>query len=301
MTRLDSNFLIQGTRCAGWLFLPDAGLGGQDERRWPAVILAHGFAAERAMLLGEYAARFNQAGLAAFVFDYRGFGDSRGEPRNLVSPRRHLADWAAALTHVRGLDQIDPQRIGLWGTSFSGGHVLVTAARDRGVRAVVAQVPFVDGRATLAHVPLGHALAAFGHGLRDLGRMITFRRPHYVPVAGPPDRFAVLNGPDAEPGFQALVPPGYDFPNRCPARVLLTMGLYRPIKFAPKIDCPVLMVMAEDDLYIPAAAVAKTAERLPRAELVRRSGGHFDVYQGKDFEEVVTLEAEFFARHLGQA
>jgi dienelactone hydrolase len=298
MTRRDSNFFSQGIKCAGWLFLPEAGLEGQDERHWPVVILAHGFAAERVMMLPEYAARFVQAGMAAFVFDYRGFGDSQGEPRELVSPKRHLADWAAAVDHVRGLDQIDSQRIGLWGTSFSGGHVLVTAARDRGVRAVVAQVPFVDGRATLTHVPLGHALAATGHGLRDLGRIITFRRPHYVPVAGPPEKFAVLNGPDAEQGFQALIPPGHDFPNRCAARVLLTMGLYRPIRFASKIECPVLMVLAEDDLYIPAAAVVKGSERIPHADLVRRPGGHFDIYQGNNFDEVSSLEAAFLARHL---
>jgi dienelactone hydrolase len=301
MTRLDSNFSSQGTECAGWLFLPDGGPDEQHGRKWPVVVMAHGFSGERAMFLPEYAARFGQAGMAAFVFDYRGFGDSRGQPRNVVSPKRHLADWDAALEHVRGLDRIDGHRIGLWGTSYSGGHVLVTAARDGGVKAVVAQVPFVDGRTVLTYLPMGLVLAGLWHGLRDLGRMITFRKPHYVPVAGPPGKFAVLNGPDAEPGIQVLLPPGYDFPNRCAARALVTMSLYRPIKFAPKINCPVMMVMAEDDLYIPAKAVARAAGRIPRAELVRRPGGHFDVYQGNDFDQVAALEAEFLARHLGQS
>ena len=91
------------------------------------VIMAHGFGAERTFGLPAYAERFLQRGMAAFLFDYRNFGDSDGEPRNLVSNHRHIKDWEAAVAHVRGLPDIDTEKIALWGSSYSGGHVIVTA------------------------------------------------------------------------------------------------------------------------------------------------------------------------------
>jgi len=139
MKRIDADFVSKGLKCAAWLYLPEGAA------RPPVVVMAHGFAAERSFGLPAFAERFAEKGLAVLLFDYRNFGDSEGEPRNLVSPKRHLEDWRAAIAHARSLEAVDGTRLGLWGTSFSGGHVLVSAARDKGVRAVVAQVPFVDG------------------------------------------------------------------------------------------------------------------------------------------------------------
>jgi dienelactone hydrolase len=111
-------------RCSGDLYLP----GSTD--RPPVVVMAHGFAGERTIRLPTYAERFVQRGLAAYLFDYRSFGDSDGEPRDYVHPHRHVEDWRAAIAHVRSLSQVDGSRLALWGTSFSGGHVIVIAAED---------------------------------------------------------------------------------------------------------------------------------------------------------------------------
>src|ERR1700737_4146534 len=89
------------------------------------------------------------AGLAALVFDYRHFGASEGEPRQLLDIKLQLADWTAAIAFARTLEGIDEERIALWGTSFSGGHDIELAAHDGRVAAVVAQVPFVDGFAIM--------------------------------------------------------------------------------------------------------------------------------------------------------
>src|ERR1035441_8186503 len=109
--------------------------------------MAHGWTGVREQRLDAYAERFAAAGLAALVFDYRHFGASGGEPRQLLDIGRQLADWRAAIAYVRGLEGIDPERIALWGSSFSGGHVIELAARDHRIAAVVAQMPFVDGAA----------------------------------------------------------------------------------------------------------------------------------------------------------
>ena len=291
-TRRDVNFLSRGTRCAAWLYMPSG------VKRPPVVVMAHGFAAEKAFGLAAFAERFVAAGMAAFVFDYRNFGDSDGEPRNLVSPRRHIADWRSAIDFVRQLPEIDSDRMALWGSSFSGGHVIAAAAKDRAVTAVVSQVPFVDGLATAGTMGVSFIMRATVRGLRDLFRMVTFRAPYTVPVVGRPDEFAVMNTPDAMEGFLAICPADSTWKIECPARILLSVTMYRPIRRAARVSCPLLFVAAKKDSLIPVAAVRKTAARAPRAELVELDIGHFEIYAGRPFEEAAKRETEFLVRHL---
>src|SRR5947209_15645201 len=136
--RHDVSFLSDGEHCRAWLFMPDA-------ERPPLVILGHGLGGIREYGLEPFARRFADAGIAALVFTYRHFGDSGGHPRQLLDIEHQLDDWAAALAYARTLEEIDSTRIALWGTSFGGGHVLIAAARDGGVAAVVSQCPFTDG------------------------------------------------------------------------------------------------------------------------------------------------------------
>ena len=131
--REDHHFKSGGKRCAAWLYLPHG------KEKPPLVVMAHGFGAQRDFGLPPFAERFAQRGMAVFLFDYRGFGASEGEPRNLVNPWRHLRDWKAAVAYVRKLAQVDGGRVALWGSSYSGGHVMVTAARDGGIAAICAQ------------------------------------------------------------------------------------------------------------------------------------------------------------------
>ena len=222
-------FLSKGTKCAAWLYLPEG------IKKPPVVIMAHGFAAERTFRLPAFAKRFVELGMAVFLFDYRNFGASDGTPRNLVNPFRHVEDWKAALAHVRTIDGINTDKIALWGSSFGGGHVVVTAAKDAGVSAVVAQVPMLDGFASLFMIgPINMIKGSF-LGMRDLLRILTFREPFYVPVVAEPETFAAMNKPDSKPGYLAIVPDDSPWENKCPARIALLMGLYRPIKFAKNL------------------------------------------------------------------
>jgi dienelactone hydrolase len=144
--RLDVAFSSAGDECRAWLFMPEV-------QRPPLVILGHGLGGTREYGLEPYAQRFADAGIAALVFTYRHFGDSGGQPRQLLDIERQLADWAAALAYARNLDGIDRDRIALWGTSFGGGHVIEAAARDGAVAAVVSQCPFTDGLAATRAAP----------------------------------------------------------------------------------------------------------------------------------------------------
>lgn len=260
--------------------------------------MAHGFAAERSFGLKPYAERFVQNGLAVMTFDYRCFGDSEGSPRNLVDPFRHIEDWKAAVAHARGLEAVDGNRIGLWGSSFSGGHVIVTAARDPDISAISIQVPFVDSISTISKLGLKFLFKASIHGMRDLFRIMTLRKPHYIRVIGRPNEFAAMNTPESYPGYSALIPKDSKWENRCPARILLTFALYRPIASAKKVKCPALVILAEKDSLISAKAVEKTAMAIENSELVKYPAGHFDLYAGQLFEDAVKRQVEFFQGYL---
>ncbi|WP_227374329.1 alpha/beta hydrolase [Haladaptatus halobius] len=286
----DADFESDGTRCAGWLYTPE-GVSNP-----PVVLMAPGFAGERTFGLPAIAERFVARGFAVFLFDYRDFGDSDGEPRNLVSPTRHVADWEAAIDHVRGLDAVDRRRIALWGTSYSGGHVIEAAANDHRIDAVVAQIPFVDGRAVTRKAGVKKALKGTIAGLRDLVRKYTFRDPYTVPIVGDPDEFAVINAPGAKAGMKRIVPDPPTWKNEIPARVFLSIPFYRPLSVVEEVTCPMLFLAGRDDDIVPASPVEEAADRAD-ATYIEMPIDHFDVY---DFEsaDAVGYETAFLDRHL---
>ncbi len=150
----------------------------------PIVVMAHGFSATRDQRLDAYAERFAAAGLGVLLFDYRHFGASGGEPRQLLDIRRQHADYRAAIAYARTLPWVDGDRVALFGSSFSGGHVIALAAADPSIAAVVSQCPFTDSFASLPKLGPANAVRATVAGLRDEVRARTGRAPAYIP----PDR-----------------------------------------------------------------------------------------------------------------
>jgi uncharacterized protein len=294
MQRSDVTFQSSGTRCAAWLYRPVESGGGPT----PCVVLASGFSAVRDQRLDAYAERFAQAGLAALVFDYRYFGDSDGEPRQLLDIRRQLEDWRAAIAYARTLEGVDPARIAIWGSSFSGGHVMTLAARDPSLAAAVSQVAFADGLITLPSLGIGQALWLTREGLRDQVAALRGRPPHMIAAVGPPGSKSMMNTPNAEPGIEALTPPGSTWRNEIAARIALHVGSYRPARQAGKIRCPILFCVADNDDLTAPGRVLKAASKAPRAEVKRYPIGHFDIYVGEGFERAVADQVDFLKRHL---
>lgn len=300
MIRSDLEFTSAGVTCRAWLYLPSSDVPPEGHS---CLVMAHGFGGTREAGLAPFAQQFAQAGFAALVFDYRHFGASDGQPRQLLSVRRQLQDWASALACARALPAVDPRRVVVWGTSFSGGHALVAGARDGHVAAIICQCPMMDGlaasRAVVGYAGVAQLLRLIGHGLLDLACAVG-GGAHYVPNVGPPGSVAMMTSPDAEPGFRAMAPPDFDY--RVAARVGLTLWSYRPLLHARRVRCPVLLLLCDHDSVAPVAAAEKVARALgPKATVRRYPVGHFDVYGGEAFARSVSDQIAFLRQHVGSA
>ena len=200
-TREDLTFDSAGVPLAAWLYRPAAA----DGDAVPCIVMAHGFSATRRDGLEPYAERFADAGFAVLLFDYRGFGDSGGEPRQVIDIRAQQDDYRAAIRAAARVPWVDAARIALFGSSFSGGHVVTVAAGDAQIAAVISQAPFADGIAQLRNTPPTIAARMTVDGIRDVVGAAAGRPPVTVAAAGPPGSYAVMTAPEAEPGFQAIV------------------------------------------------------------------------------------------------
>jgi uncharacterized protein len=282
--RDDIEFDSSGDRCAGWLYPARDSAGPA-----PIVVMAHGLSGTRRDGLGPFAERFAAAGIAALLFDHRGFGDSGGEP-DRFDPRLQLDDWRAAIALARSLPGIDPDRVATFGSSMGGGNALAAAADDPGIAAVVSQVPFLDMlRQAHRSSPLISARM-----------LVAAVRGKHLPAVGKPREAAFINAPGGEAGWRHVVAIGEDsrWRNRASSRWLLGAP-YRPARLAAQLHCPWLLCVGEADrVAAPGPAIA-AARRAPLGELRTYPGvDHFDIYDGPEFEAVVADEVAFLRRHL---
>ncbi|WP_319446727.1 MULTISPECIES: alpha/beta hydrolase [unclassified Mycobacterium] len=292
VTRHEVLFNSSGETCAATLYLP-TGVTSP-----PVVILGHGLGATREMRLDAFAERFAQAGIAALAFTYRHFGDSGGQPRQLLSIKRQLADWDAAIDWVKNSGDVDGTRVAVWGSSFGGGHSITVASRHPELRAAVAQCPFTDGLASALALGPAESLKVLPAVARDLASMVFHRHPAMIPLAGAPGSLALMNAPDALPGYEALLPPDTTFRNEVAARVAPTIMAYRPGRAVKKIKFPILFCVSNTDSVTPPVQTLRYARTAPRGEIKRYDAGHFDFYLGEPFEALVRDQIEFLTRQL---
>jgi dienelactone hydrolase len=283
-----------GATCAASLYRPAKGDGLVS-----CLVMAHGTSGTKDLGLAAYAERFAAAGLAVLVFDYRHFGASGGHPRQLIHIRHQLEDYHAAIRFARGLPGVDPERIALWGTSLSGGHVLVVAATDARIAAVVAQVPWVGiefGRASPRSQQATRKLfvAAFRDALHGLLR----RPPYLIKVVGQPGELAAFTDADARGWMEVMASGAPTWRNAIAARVLFSMLLYRPGTRAKQLAMPLLVCIADQDTAGSTALALRAARQARHAEVRHYLLPHFAVYAGEGFERVIADQITFLQAHL---
>lgn len=264
--------------------------------------MAHGIGGTRDSALLPFAEAFADAGLDVVLFDYRCFGDSTGEPRQLGWPARHREDYRAAVEFARGLGGVDPERIVLWGTSWSGGHVVYVAADDPEIAAIVCQTPDLDGVRTLREISRyadwRQLARVTWEGIKDAAGAARGRPPHMIPVVAPPGQVAALASEDAERGYLSIAGPTWR--NEISARAVVGENLNRPINRIEGVRCPILVQIADRDTVAPPPGARAAAWRAKgKVEVREYPCEHFDIYLGEWWDRSIADQLHFLRRHLG--
>jgi len=299
MNRADITFDSSGVRCSAWHF-PGQGDAFTGPAGRPVVLMGHGFGGTKDSGLEPFAERISAAGVDVLAFDYRGFGASEGTPRQTVSVSAQIGDFEAAAAAAKRLSGVDPNRIVLWGSSMSGGHIFRVAADRDDIAGVIAMTPLTSGvavsRAAVEHRDVGQALKWTVVGLKSRIDVSRGRRPTLMPLVAHPGEPGALALDGAYESYTAMAGPTWR--NEVDSAVGLQIASIRTADAAKRLRCPLLVQIADFDRYVPAESVVKTAV-LGRGEVHHYPCDHFDVWPGHDwFERAAGDQVAFLARHL---
>jgi fermentation-respiration switch protein FrsA (DUF1100 family) len=283
-----TGFLVDGLRVRGVFHRP-----AQATAKVPVIVMCNGFATEWSFGTAAFIEAFTRAGMATLNFDYRSFGGSEGEPRQLLDIPGQLNDCRAAIAHALAQPWVDASQLVIWGSSLGGGHAISMAAECPQARALVAQVPHCCSRAafkTVSWASVGKGMMA---AISDALGSHWGRPPKRLPVVAEPPAYAVMSYPGWTAHYLQLAADSLTWQNAIVARSLLRGGNYRPIAVADKVQCPALLVAGLNDAGVPIEAVRETASKIRQCELFTYPGDHFEVYHGDQQPEIVQKELDF--------
>ncbi|MFV8808847.1 UilS family quorum-quenching N-acyl-homoserine lactonase [Yersinia enterocolitica] len=261
----------------------------------PIVILCHGFCGIQEILLPAFAESFTLAGFNTVTFDYRGFGASLGERGRLV-PAMQIEDILSVVEWVKAQPNISTKRIGLWGTSFGGCHVFGAAADNPDISCVISQLAFADGEEIVTGEMSQEEKQAFIVTLEKMvAKQQTTGKETFVGVT------RVLNNIESKTFFETnkTLYPAMDI--KIPFLTVRETLQYKPKDNAARVTCPVLVVVAgADTVNSPEQGVAlyKAVGALHKALHIEEEAKHYDMYSGKHFEAIITIQTGWFNKYL---
>ncbi|MFI5952794.1 alpha/beta hydrolase [Cryptosporangium sp. NPDC051539] len=303
MAQREIEFISGGETVRGDLLLPEG------EGPFPVVVMAGGWCYVKELRQPQYAAEFVQRGFAALIFDYRRMGASAGEPRQHIDPWDQIEDYKNAITFASNQPELDADRIGIWGISYSGGHVLIVGATDPRVKAVVSNVPVIDGHETMWRM---HGTDRF----RKLNAFVAEDRAKrtetgeygYMAMSGvpanPDDSFSVWPDNDVLAVFnelKATQAPRHEHRNTVASLEMLME--YDASTFAPRlIDKPVMMIVADADditMWDQEIAAFKAIPSSKKELVVLPATDHMTLYSNVTALDYAAAAAgSWFDRHL---
>jgi cephalosporin-C deacetylase-like acetyl esterase len=295
LQREDVEFTAEGgVTLRGWLFVPE-GPGPH-----PAITMAHGYAGVRDHGLERFARAFAEDGFVVLLHDHRGLGASDGEPRQDVDPWRQIADWRRAISYLESRPEVNPNRIGLWGTSYAGGHAIVLGATDRRLRTVVAQVPTISGyEQGLRRIPPDEVAALEDSFADDERRQFRGEPPaRQAIVSADPNVPASYRSQDAIDFYTQPAPDGV-WQNNVTVRSTRAARMYEPGAWITRVSpTPLLLIVAlSDAITVTALALAAYERALHPKKLITIPGGHFDPYLSQ-FDKSSATARGWFTEHL---
>lgn len=300
--RRDIEFASGGETVRGWLYTPD-----ESDGPFPVIVMAGGWCYVKELVQPHVAQLFADAGLAAILFDYRNFGASDGARRQHIDPNAQLEDYRNAISFAETLPEVDPERIGVWGLSYSGGHALILGATDPRVRCVSSQIPVVDGYRNMRRVHGTMGFRKFEDLLiEDRRRRFRTGEDGFLPHAAPDPNTEVSTWPFPETyttfrELKASEAPAYE--NRSTIESAELLMYYNVGPFLSRIlDVPTQVIVAEkDDLTLWDLEIeAYNAIPTARKRLVVIGGStHMTLYSDKSLlGQAGDAATEWFVEHL---
>lgn len=285
-----------GVSLHAWVFRP------KHDKPAPAITMAHGFSGLKYRGLQAYAERFRDAGFVVIVHDHRNFGLSGGEIRGDIDPWQQISDWRRVISYLEALPRVDATRLGIWGTSYAGGHAIVLGATDSRLRVVSVQVPIISGyEQSLRRIPPDARAAQQAFFNEDERGQLRGEEPKRQRVVSlDSTERAAYRSQDMIDFHEAYeIPDGVEHGDTITVRSSRLAQMYEPGLWIPRIGPkPLLMVVARDDVITPtdlALAAFERAVEPKRLKLIDR--GHFDAYRS-EFEQSSSAACDWFVEHL---
>jgi len=289
---------VNGDTIRSWLYIPPDRKGPV-----PCIILCNGFGGTKDIVLEKYALGFVAEGFGALALEYRHFGESDGDPRQIFSFRKQEEDIRASIAYVRSEERFNPDQIIIWGTSAGGVYGINMAAEDHGIAGVIAQCTGLDHKKdsnlVMKREGISYLLRLIVHAQRDKGRGRFNLSEHTVPLVGKPGTLAMLIAPGAHEGYSGMVPETSLFENKICARALLDTYHNDPVKNAPEVKSPALICVCEKDEIVAPDSHVRVAEILGEKVTVRKYPiGHFEIYRGHHFDKAFRDQIDFLKEIL---
>jgi dipeptidyl aminopeptidase/acylaminoacyl peptidase len=287
------SFYSEGVRLVGDVYHPD---GARPGERRAGIVLCHGYTGVKDLYLPDNARVLNEAGYVVLTFDYKGWGDSAG-PRSRLAPYSRVADVQAALTYLGTLPGVDPERLGIYGTSYGGATVVWVGAIDPRAQCVVSVVGIGNGARWMRSVRRPDEW----HDLLDRSARDRVRRA----LEGEselvsreeillPDRQSAELAAAARRNNPAAV-------GAIPLEYVEHTIQFNPEwvvdRIAPR---PVLFITTDDDRLVPPEESYQLYARAgePKKLVVLRGYGHYQVYAEPAFSEVMHAAVDWYRQHL---
>ena len=271
----------------GQLYVPD-GTGP-----FAAIVLCHGFAGVKELLLPAYAERFAGAGFAALTFDYRGFGGSEGE-RGRLLPTRQVDDILSAIEFIRTQPEINAERIALWGTSLGGANAVIAASRDPRIKCLAVQLAFADGERVVTGKMPADEKEKFLTTLRRLEeRRARTGRETMVPLGD------VLTDPQSAAFYERYSDhPALDI--EIPLLTVAETLKHKPQAVLADVKAPLFVVGAGKDSVNPPEESVRLFEAAnePKSLLMLDDATHYELYEGEYLDRVSSRQIEWFGQYL---
>jgi dienelactone hydrolase len=283
------SFKSQGQGLAGRLTLP---IGASRAAPVPLVVTAPGFGGVKEMLIPAFSKALAGAGVGCLAFDYAGFGESEGSLRQHVDPQAQRRAYIHALDAIETHPGVDAERLGVWGTSFSGAHSVYAAAEDPRVRCAVAIVPFM-------HAPLRPDFRLMKELVVDVARRSFGLYGRMIASSGPPGSRAIMTTDGASAWIEAVTRDAPSYRNEVTVASLWEVARYRAVRPLREVRVPLRLILATHDAITPAQSVHAVlrGRDLRSIDVVEYPESHFEIF-GEHLPGVIAATVEWLALHL---